>query len=144
MKTIYISMVFAAFILATNGCATKQPQSLAFKTEAVSAGGIKILSLRVLPDGNGMKVLGVVQRGVGYYGTVYRHLDLVVRGPNGEVLSEQAATFRPNPIPFSSRFGAGRASYDFKLQEAPPLHSMIRVTVDCTLLADCKLAKIEK
>jgi len=138
MKIIF-TFALAGLVLV-NGCATTKPLPAGLRTGVQSAGGVKILSAELLADDDGLLIHGVVERESGYGGTSWRHLDVTVYGPGGELLAEEPVKFYPNPIPYS-RFGPGRATYDFKLATLPPPNSTIRVAVDCTGLTDCKLAR---
>ena len=138
MKSIVFTLVLSLLVIGMSGCATQPPQPSALSTEADSAGGVKILSVRLQQEGSGLLVHGTVERKVGYDGTRFRHLDLEVFGPDGKVLAKQATNFDQNPIPYS-RVGAGRTSYSFRLINLPPPQSTIRVTVDCSELAACEL-----
>ena len=137
MKIILFPVLCVAVLTGLIGCATKPSQRAGIRTETRSAGGVKILSVRCQSDKGGLLVHGTAEREAGYYGTRFRHLDLAVFGPDGNVLAEQAVNFSQNPIPYS-RFHAGRTSYSFRLTNIPPSQSTIRISVDCTELAACK------
>jgi hypothetical protein len=138
MKAIHL-FALAIMVLA-NGCATSRPLPAGLRTEVQSGGGVNILSAGLLADEEGLLIHGLVERGTGYQGTVYRHLDVQVIGPDARPIYERSARFLPNPIPFT-RVGAGRASYSVQLHFDPPAGSLIRVKVDCTLQDECKLSR---
>jgi hypothetical protein len=138
MKIILFPVLCVAVLTGMSGCATQPSQPAGIHMEARSADGVKILSVRWQPDKGGLLVHGTVEREAGYYGTRFRHLDFSVLGPNENILAQQAANFSQNPIPYS-RFHAGRTSYSFRIASVPPPRSTIRVSVDCTELAVCKL-----
>ena len=139
MKTIHPIIAGIIFVLCLGGCATRKPLPPRLHTESKSGGGVKILSVGLLHDNDGLLVHGRVERTLGYSDSPFRHLDLQVIGPAGELLSRGGIRFFPNPIPFS-RFGPGRSSYTASLNEIPPPGSTIRVKVDCVALTKCPLA----
>lgn len=139
MNTILRFLTVSLLTVIASGCATHQPPAQAYHTEAQSGGGVKILNVGLWADANGWLVHGTVERQTGYGGTPFRHLDLEVRGPAGERLTVEPIRFFPNPIPHA-RTVAGRATYTFRLATPPPPNSTIRVSVDCSLLSECKLA----
>ncbi len=139
MNTLLRLLTVSLLTVISSGCATHQPSGLAYHTESHSAGGVKILSVGLLADANGLLVHGTVERQTGYYGTPFRHLDLEVRGPAGEQLTKAPIKFFPNPIAHA-RTVAGRATYTFRLATLPPPNSTIRVSVDFSLLEECKQA----
>ena len=137
-----IFLIIGTFVLAvSSGCATKQSTFSQIKVETKSTGGVSILSAKILRDGNRTKVIGLVQRDGGYYGTIYRHLDLAVIDNKGYIISRQAANFFPNPILFSPNHNPSRSYYVFNLNGSLPSQSHIRLTVDQTRLAECGLLK---
>lgn len=138
MKTFCASIISGFFVLIVSGCVTNQPLPPGVHTEAKSSGGVKVLSVGLLPDEGGLLIHGMVERQIGYAGSSDYHLDLKVIGPAGNVVSHQAINFFPNPIPFS-RFSPGRSSYTARLQEIPSPGSTILVAVDCFRCSDCKL-----
>ena len=143
MKITFLTSVLGSLVLLAGGCATRKSLPPGLHTQARSAGGVKIRSIGLLPAGAGLLVHGTVERQFGYFGSIFRHLDLEVCGPSGELLAEQPIRFFPNPIPHS-RFGAGRAGYSVQLPALPPPNSTIRVVVDCAPLSQCKLASTAK
>lgn len=141
MKITNLIVVGAALVLITNGCATNKPLPPGLHTVTKSNGGVKVLSVGLLDDGAGLLVHGTVERTSGYYGSPFRHLDLEVAGPDGQVLSQQAVNFSPNPIPFS-RFSPGRSVYTARISETPPAGSTISVSVDNVALSKCSLTSV--
>ena len=141
MKTIHPIITGLFVVLFLGGCVTRKPLPGGLQTESKSGGGVKILSVGLLPDDDGLLVHGRVERTLGYSDSPFRHLDLQVIGPAGELLSRCGIRFFPNPIPFS-RFGPGRSTYTARLKEMPPAGSTIRITVDGVALSKCPLASM--
>jgi hypothetical protein len=140
MKPIHLSIIGVFAALYASGCATSKPLPPGLHTESKSGGGVKVLSVGLLHDDTGLLVHGSVERTPGYSNSPFRHLDVEVIGPTGQLSSQQTITFSPNPIPHS-RFGSRRASYTARLKEIPPPGSTIRVAVDSVSISKCQLPK---
>ena len=140
MKTFFTTFIAILLAVIVTGCATNKPLPKGLHTEAKSAGGIKVLSVGLLHDDAGLLVHGRVERMLGYADSPFRHLDVKVLGPAGQVLACRAINYFPNPIPFS-RFGSGRSSYSVRVAEIPTAGSTILVAVDGGALAKCPLTQ---
>jgi hypothetical protein len=144
MNSSFITVLGLSVLAASVcGCVATKPLPPGLHTESKSAGGVKVLGVGLVHDNAGLLVHGRVERMLGYPDSPFRHLDLEVIGPAGELLSRRAIRFFPNPIPFS-RFGPGRSTYTARLNEIPLSGSTIRVMVDCTLLSKCPLASADE
>jgi hypothetical protein len=139
MKNLIIIFLGGMLTGLVSGCATNPTAPTGLHAKAQSTGGVKVLSAGLQADEHSLLVHGTVERELGYYGTPFRHLDVLVRGPGGERLAEIPVKFFPNPIPFS-RFSPGRAIYTLRLAEISPAGSTILVAVDGTGINDCKPA----
>lgn len=137
MLGMSFGVMLIAAIVAVTGCASTQSSSLGLHTEAHSAGGVQVQSVRLAKTSEGLLVSGSVGRLVGYGSSPYRHLDIEIVSTNGTVLARQAANFSPNPIRHSPRVRS-HSNYAVTFPELPPSGSFVRVTVHSTLLSECK------
>lgn len=128
MKTFGLLVIGGVLAVIASSCVTNEPLPPRLRTEAHSADGVKILSVGLSRDSRGLLVHGTVERQVGYFDSPLLHLDIEVRGPAGELITNRPTNFFPNPIPYS-RFGTGRATYSARLETLPPPNSTIRVSV---------------
>ena len=125
-------------LVAGAGCATTSPPP-GVRTEKESAGGIRVRSVYLLPENAGVLIHGAVTSTTGYSSSLFRHLDVEVRGPAGEFVSQNAVKFFPNPIRHS-RFGHTSSSYSLRLAATPAPGSVVRVSVHPISLSECQLA----
>jgi hypothetical protein len=125
-------------LVAGAGCATTSPPP-GVRTEKISASGVEVRSVYLLPENAGVLIHGVVTSTTGYSSSPFRHLDVEVRGPAGELVSQNAVKFFPNPIRHS-RFGHTSSSYSLRLAATPAPGSVVRVSVHPISLSECQLA----
>lgn len=125
-------------LVAGAGCATTPPPP-GVRTEKHSAGGVEVRSVYLLSEDSSVLVHGTVTRTTGYSSSPFRHLDVEVRGPAGELVSQNAVKFFPNPIRHS-RFGHTSSSYSLRLAATPAPESVVRVSVHSIALSECQLA----
>lgn len=138
MKASAFFITLFSLILISAGCASVAPAPEKLRTETRGGGGIKIVSAQFLPEKSGLRVHGVVEAGLGYYGSPFRHVDVEIISPTGELLATQAVEFFPNPI-LHSRFGLARATYTAMFAAMPPDGSLVRVSIDCATVKHCTL-----
>ncbi len=94
MKTIIPIIAGTFIILFLGGCITSKPLPPGLHTESKSGGGVRVLSVGLLQDDAGLLVHGTVQRTMNYFNSPFRHLDLEVIGPAGELRSHWNAPYR--------------------------------------------------
>jgi hypothetical protein len=138
MKKAIFPIIGCVLGLVSGGCVTQQPLPLGIRTESHSAGGVKIVGVNLFEDKNELLIHGIVQSDLGYYGSIFRHLDVAVYGPSGELLVAQPIGFFPNPIP-ASRVGSGRSSFAVRFTQTIPPNSTVSVVVDCVSISKCKM-----
>lgn len=134
----HLMLVTLVSLVAGTGCATTPPPP-GVRTEKTSASGVEVRSVYLLPEDSGVLVHGTVTRTTGYSSSPFRHLDVEVRGAAGELVSQNAVKFFPNPIRHS-RFGSTSSSYSLRLVATPAPGSIVRVSVHPIALSECQLA----
>ena len=123
--------------VALTGCASTPPSPLGLRSEAHSASGVQVQTVKLAKTSNGLQIAGSVGRLVGYGSSPYRHLDVEIVAADGTVLARQTTNFSPNPIRHSPR-ARSHSNYSVTFPELPPTGSVVRVTVHPTLLSDCQ------
>ncbi len=133
----YLAVITIATAALVTGCATSSPTPSPYRVERHSVGGVKIESVHITETSKGFLVSGTVGRMFGYDNSPRQHLDVESVSPEGSVLSRVATTFSPNPIR-RSRHMQTSSNYAVILPQAPPIGSIVRVSVHATSRSDCQ------